>query len=71
MKNAESILSAIISRMPANKRPITRAILESRFLAQNSAQETAEYLNLPYPVVVSVLQDIRKITRGMNPADFA
>ena len=71
MKNAERILNAVISRMPANKRTITRAVLESRFLAQNSAQETADYLNIPYPVVVSILSDIRKITRGLNPADFA
>ena len=71
MKNAESILTAIISRINPAHRKIARAILETRFLSQKNARETAEYLGIPYKVVVAVLKEIRDVTKGKTPFDFA
>lgn len=70
MKNAKNILENIVKAMPGNMRENALQILETRFLANNTATETAEILGIPYPVVVKTLKTVRDITRGKNPLDF-
>ena len=65
------IIPAIISRLPARLRKNAREILETRYLAQNNARETAEILGIPYSVVVETLTEVKRIARGKSPADFA
>lgn len=71
MENAETILYNIIKRLPAGMRGNALEIIKVRYLGQNTAMETAEILQLDYVQVVNVLKEVRKITRGKSPLDFA
>lgn len=71
MKNADAIVNRIISRINPKYRKIARAILETRFLSQKNARETAEYLGISYNTVIAVLKEIRDVTKGKTPFDFA
>ena len=71
MKNADAIVNRIISRINPAHRKIARAVLEARFLSQKNARETAEYLGISYNTVIAVLKEIRDITKGKTPCDFA
>ena len=71
MKNAPAILEKIISALPASHRKLAREILEARYLARKTPIETAEFLGVSYKTVVLILKEIRDVTRGKTPADFA
>lgn len=71
MKNADAIVNRIISRINPKYRKIARAVLEARFLSQKTARETAEYLGISYNTVIAVLKEIRDVTKGKTPFDFA
>lgn len=70
MKNANMILNSIINSFPANRRQLARNVIECRYLASQTTQETALYLGVSYDAVVDVLQELKRITKGKKPIDF-
>lgn len=70
MKNSKTILKNIVSCLPVELQNDALEILTCRYLALNSAQETACILGLPVVQVVNTMQEVKKACKGKGPADF-
>ena len=70
MKNAKQAIDTIINCFPSNKRNLARNVIECRFLASQTTQETALYLGVNYETVVDVMKELKRITKGKSPDYF-
>ncbi len=70
MKNAKIILKNIVLLLPENLQQNAIDILSCRYLAQNTAQETAIILNIPIAQVIETLQAVKQACKGKKPIEF-
>ena len=70
MKNAKQIINNIIVTLPEGMRNNAYNILACRYLAQNTAAETAIILGLNLSEVVDVLQAVKMTCKVKRPDDF-
>ena len=70
MKKAKIILKNIVLLLPENLQQNAIDILSCRYLAQNTAQETAIILNIPVTHVIETLQAVKQACKGKKPIEF-
>lgn len=71
MSHAEEIINGVINLMPARRRPIAREVLECRYLAQMTEEETAEHVRCSVEDVLAVMRLFAEIGKRHKPSDFS